>query len=262
MTTIQEFWETLKAVDYGTLFQYALQEPFNYALIALVILILVLLVLGRLQPKMFTANSAEAGKVFVSRKAIKNLAVRTCRADERIARSRVHVNARGRNLKLHAVIKLRSGYRLNEASKSLQQTLEMVMQRNIGLENIGRIDVTVKGFIGKEAPDMGPDDEDSAEGVTSPPPTRALATAAGASSASGEPSAEPAPPPTGSGPDNAPERDSAFDLSTPGSPAAPSRPSAESDEAPADSPLGTSAQPDEDTTRESDADKDAESRRY
>lgn len=113
---------------------------------ALLALVLVLVLLGRRQPRNVTAYSNSGGKVTVSRSAITELVQTSCAQLDEVHRPSVKIATKGSTAHLRVSIKLASGGKLREVEQTLQDHLRHALTENLGIEKVGRIDITVTGF--------------------------------------------------------------------------------------------------------------------
>lgn len=140
-----EYLQDLQALE---LFHY-LTEPLYWGLAAVLLVLLLLFILQRKhQPSTFAAFNATSGKVLVSRTAIVDIVKRTCDYTDYIDSSKVKVNTRKKKLDIRLFIKLKPGARLSSVTTSVQKNLEVNLRKNIGIENLGKIDVIVTGISG------------------------------------------------------------------------------------------------------------------
>lgn len=140
--------EYLQDLDIAELFGY-FQDPLYQGLaITLGVLIALFVFLRKSQPANFAAFNATSGKVLVSRTAINDIVKRTCDYTDFIDQSKVRINTRKRNLDIRLFIRLKPGAKLSNVATSVQKNLEVNLRKNIGIENLGKIDVIVTGISG------------------------------------------------------------------------------------------------------------------
>jgi hypothetical protein len=99
------------------------------------------------QPDRITAFSNETGDVLVSRRAIHNVIEQCCEGLKEVGSARVTVSWKEGSL--HTLVRLRihADARLENTSGYLQQQIRGMLKENLGLENIGRIDIDVTGIL-------------------------------------------------------------------------------------------------------------------
>lgn len=119
------------------------------ALAGFLLATLLVIVVGflRRQPEMFEAFSNESGKVLVSRQALQEQIQRCCEELSDVGRSRVTVIQRDHVLSIRIRLRLRSNAKLVGISGYLQQQIDSVVRKNLGVENIGPIDLVVTGIL-------------------------------------------------------------------------------------------------------------------
>lgn len=101
----------------------------------------------RRQPEMFEAFSNDAGKVLVSRHALQEQVQRCCEELDDVGKCRVTVIQRNNVLSTRVHLRLRSNAKLVGISGYLQEQIERVVRNNLGVENIGPIDIIVTGIL-------------------------------------------------------------------------------------------------------------------
>ena len=113
---------------------------------AAVILAVVLVLLLRRQPRHVTAYSTENGQVMVSRAAIVELVQTSCEQIKEVSRPQVRMNAKGGKTNFDVRLKLASGGQLRSIEATLQTHLRKALTENLGIENLGRINIVAIGF--------------------------------------------------------------------------------------------------------------------
>lgn len=120
----------------------------EYALIALAALALIalLILLLRRQPKKIVAYATDDGQVFVARSAIKELVQTACEQLEGVSKPRTRISIKGDCAHFDVQVKLVGNCRLKEVEATLQKHMRRTLTENLGIENLGQIDVTATGF--------------------------------------------------------------------------------------------------------------------
>lgn len=127
---------------------------------AVVLLALILFALTRRGPKAILAYTSEAGDVRVRRSAIVQLVRTSCEQIPEVAKPVVRIRTGGESTDFEVRLRLSSGARLRNIEQTLQSHLRKALRDNLGIEDLGRIDIVATGFesgtIEAEATD-GPD---------------------------------------------------------------------------------------------------------
>lgn len=108
--------------------------------------------------KRVVAYSTEGGKVIVNRSAIVELVQSACAQIESVSKPRVSIRIRRGIPHFQVRLKLASGGRLREVETSLQQHLREALTQNLGIEQLGNIDVIATGFRSKRISKLSEDD--------------------------------------------------------------------------------------------------------
>ena len=123
-------------------------EPLEYLYIAVAALVLValLVLLLRRQPKKIVAYATDDGQVFVARSAIKELVQSSCEQLQGVSNPRTRISIKGGFAHFDVKVKLVGSCRLKEVEATLQRHMRRALTENLGIENLGQIDVTATGF--------------------------------------------------------------------------------------------------------------------
>lgn len=128
----------------------ALQQltPMDYLYLGLSVLgLAVLLVfLVRRQPRKIKAYSTDNGQVMVSRSAIVELVQTSCEQIKEVSKPRVRMRIKGPQTHFEVRLKLASGGQLRTIEETLQTHLRRALTENLGIENLGRINILATGF--------------------------------------------------------------------------------------------------------------------
>lgn len=122
------------------------QPEFLYIGGALLILVFVLVLLIRRQPKNVVAYSTDNGRVMVSRSAIVELVQTSCVQLQDVSKPQVRIHVKGSTTHFEIRIKLLSGGRLRTIEETLQAHMRKALTENLGIENLGRINIVATGF--------------------------------------------------------------------------------------------------------------------
>lgn len=116
----------------------------GFALCAVVVGIFALM---RRPPETFEAFSNDQGKVMVSRQALQEQIQRRCEELSEVGKARAHIISKGELLSIRIRLRVRSNAKLIGISGYLQEQIDAVLRRNLGVENIGPIDIIVTGIL-------------------------------------------------------------------------------------------------------------------
>ena len=106
---------------------------------------LVLALFLRRQPKKVIAYTTDSGRVTVSRHAIVELVQTSCEQLEDVSKPQVRIHSKGSTTHFEIRIKLLGG-RLRSIEQTLQGHLRNALTENLGIENLGRINIVATGF--------------------------------------------------------------------------------------------------------------------
>lgn len=132
--------------EFQTFLQELPQPEFLYMCAAAVALMCLLILLLRRQPRNVVAYTTENGQVTVSRHAIVELVQTSCEQLEDVSKPQVKVQVKGQTSHFEVRIKLLSGGRLRHIEQTLQAHLRRALSENLGIENLGRINIVATGF--------------------------------------------------------------------------------------------------------------------
>lgn len=111
-------------------------------------LLLLLLIKGlRRSPEMFEAFTNDAGKVLISRHALQEQIQRCCEELDDIGKARARVISNRDVLSVRVHLRVKSNAKLVGISGYLQEQIDTVVRKNLGVENIGPIDIVVTGIL-------------------------------------------------------------------------------------------------------------------
>ena len=122
------------------------QPEFAYTCVAVLVLLFLLMLLVRRQPKNVVAYTTDSGRVMVSRHAIVELVQTSCEQIQDLSKPQVKITIKGRTTHFEIRIKLLSGGRLRQIEQTLQSHLRQALTENLGIENLGRINIVATGF--------------------------------------------------------------------------------------------------------------------
>lgn len=122
------------------------QVEYLYAAAALLVLAFLLFLLIRRQPKHVKAYSTDNGEVMVSRSAIVELVQTSCEQIKEVSKPQVRMRVKGGKKHFEVRLKLASGGQLRSIESMLQAHLRKALSENLGIENLGRINIVATGF--------------------------------------------------------------------------------------------------------------------
>jgi len=117
-----------------------------YYLVAALLLAVVLLLLLRRQPKQVKAYSTDNGAVMVCRSAIVELVQSSCEQIKEVSKPRVRMRVKRGQTHFEIRLKLAAGGQLRTVESMLQAHLRRALTENLGIENLGRINIVATGF--------------------------------------------------------------------------------------------------------------------
>ncbi|MGJ8650504.1 MAG: alkaline shock response membrane anchor protein AmaP [Opitutaceae bacterium] len=126
--------------------QHLTQPAYLYIGGGVVVCAFLLILLVRRQPKKVVAYVTENGRVMVSRSAIIELVQTSCQQLNDVSKPHVSIQVKGKVTHLDVSIKLLSGGRLRSVEETLQTHLRHALTENLGIENLGRINIVATGF--------------------------------------------------------------------------------------------------------------------
>ena len=133
-----------------------LGEPFSLAVTLLILLGVVLIVLIILFLKLSKNNllvfDNEDGKVEISKAAIQEIIQRTCEQFVEVGRARGEISKKKGQINIKVRLKLRVKTRLQDISNELQNQITRAIRDDLGIENLGVVNVVVEGFLSEPKP--------------------------------------------------------------------------------------------------------------
>jgi len=214
---IQNYCETFRSEDLN----YLAREPYLFLGIAALGL-LILWLLYRIRPRRkIKAFKGDTGAVEISKHALLELVRSACEQMPEVRKPSIRIRPR-RKLNLAVRIRVDGSARLRDTASFLQNHIKDALENNLGVENLGKIEVMVTG-IRTTAPktvdlnQRGEKPAESAQEKTSPPASKP------AVAPTRENPAGPAAPSTPPSPGSKPSPEA---VKPPVSPASPDKPSA------------------------------------
>jgi len=127
-------------------FEGITKNPLFYWLIAVVLFYFAYRIYHRDYSKILRVHTTKRGFVYIKRSALKNLIKKVCRSV--VAQSNARVKIYVRCKKLYIKVAISSPYDVQPTGTQLQQSLYQVLQQEVGLSNVGRIDVVINHIFG------------------------------------------------------------------------------------------------------------------
>jgi uncharacterized alkaline shock family protein YloU len=131
-------------------------QPFTLALILLIPLAILLVVLVVVFLKLGKSNllvfNNKDGKVEISRTAIQEIIERTCEQFVEVGRARGDIQKSKGKINIKVRLKLRVKTRLQDISNELQHQITRAIRNDLGIENLGEVNVIVEGFLAEKKP--------------------------------------------------------------------------------------------------------------
>lgn len=119
----------------------------NLYLFGGVLLFLVVLILIRKrQPKNIVAYKTENGNVIINRSAVVELVRTTCEQISQINKPKLKVFTKRGRTHFTVCIQLTNGSSLKDVEETLQNHLRESLSKNLGIENLGTINIVVTSF--------------------------------------------------------------------------------------------------------------------
>jgi hypothetical protein len=127
--------------------QDLLDSPYvlgGFAAIAVVALIVYLLLR---QPREFAAFGEGDDRVFVTRRAVRELIQRCCEQLGNVGSAQVRVRIRSDLLHTHIALRVRKSANLKGISGYLREQVTHALTENLGIQKIGEIEIVVVGIL-------------------------------------------------------------------------------------------------------------------
>lgn len=131
-------------------FESISKNPLFCWLIAVVIFYFIYRIYRRGHDKVLRVHTSQCGFVYIKKSALKNLIKKVCRSAVAQSDARVKVCTYFRKLNIKVAIS--SPCDVQPTGTQLQQAIYQVLQQEVGLTNIGRIDVVVNHIFGNKCP--------------------------------------------------------------------------------------------------------------
>ena len=113
------------------------------------VVMLLLFALIRKQPRVVRAFDADGGQVLVTRRAVRDLVQRCCEELGDVASAHATVEIRGGKLRTRVALRLRRNANLKGITGYLREQVTQALTENLGLEELGEVDVIVVGVLEK-----------------------------------------------------------------------------------------------------------------
>lgn len=113
--------------------------------------LLIIFALTRRQPRVVRAFNAEGGQVLVTRRAVRDLVQRCCEELGDVASAHATVAIKNGKLRTRVELRLRHNANLKGVTGYLREQVTQALTENLGLEELGEVDVIVIGVLEKPA---------------------------------------------------------------------------------------------------------------
>ena len=113
---------------------------------ALLLLIATLILIRKLRPKNIVAYKTENGDVVINYSAVVELVRTTCKQISQVNKPKLKVFRKGGLTHFTIRIQLTSGGHLKDVEETLQNHLRESLSKNLGIENLGTINIIVTSF--------------------------------------------------------------------------------------------------------------------
>ncbi len=148
---ISHWLESIQSTDFGFLAEKEFQ-----IIGAIALGLLVLLVFLRLRPtRRIRAFKGETGYVEISRHALLELVHSACEQMPEVRKPAIKIRAR-RKLNLSVRIRVDGSTNLRDTASYLQTHLKDSLENNLGIENLGQIEIIVSGIRSGNSPKVQP----------------------------------------------------------------------------------------------------------
>ncbi|QXD24129.1 alkaline shock response membrane anchor protein AmaP [Opitutia bacterium ISCC 51] len=131
-------------------------EPLQLTLMVLIPLAVIFVVLVVLFLKLGEKNllvfNNQDGKVEISRNAIQEIVQRTCEQFVEVGKARSDIRKIKGQIHIKVRLKLRVKTRLQDISNELQRQITHAIRHDLGIENLGEVNVIVEGFLAEPRP--------------------------------------------------------------------------------------------------------------
>jgi hypothetical protein len=97
-----------------------------------------------------TAFEDGNGSVSVSRRALEEIIARSCEQFDEIVRAKVSIHTRKNRIRTEIQIQLKQSARVRDFSKQLRARITDVLTNNLGMEDVGTMELIVGGIVPDE----------------------------------------------------------------------------------------------------------------
>ena len=121
--------------------------------LALLFVVFVILFLKLGKQNLLVFNNTD-GKVEISRNAIQEIIQRTCEQFVEVGKARGDITKSKGQINIKVRLKLRVKTRLQDISNELQRQITHAIRHDLGIENLGEVNVIVEGFLAEPKPSV------------------------------------------------------------------------------------------------------------
>ena len=112
----------------------------------ILLLFAILIMIRKRQPKNIVAYKTENGDVIISRSAVVELVRTTCEQISQVNKPKLKVFRKRGRTHFTVYIQLLSGSSLKDVEETLQNHLRESLSKNLGIENLGNLNIIVTSF--------------------------------------------------------------------------------------------------------------------
>ncbi len=117
-----------------------------------IVLVFILIGILKLRDGKLLVFTNDEGKAEISKKAIQEIIQRTCEQFVEVGRARSELKMKKGQLNLKVSLKLRVKTRLSEITSKLQAQITTAIRDDLGIDNLGTVNVMVEGFLAEAKP--------------------------------------------------------------------------------------------------------------
>ena len=133
--------------DFNAFFQGFLEKVNgDYLLIAVLLLCLFFLCKSFFKKKLLIITSSKLGKMRTTKRALCSVIQGICKLQNEISHVHVILRVKHGKININLKLRLRMCINLTDFTINLQNRLNSVLIHDLGLSNVGRINITISGF--------------------------------------------------------------------------------------------------------------------
>ena len=140
------FLDKLHQVTNWTIHQAINDKFYQYALSFFILISIVLFLVRKFKQELIKVFSDEQGDVQITQNALHELARKSCETIPDIFSPTTTISRKGGKLRLLVRIRIKKDCDIKHVRRSLQQTVEQIMVKNLCFNNFDGCDILIKGF--------------------------------------------------------------------------------------------------------------------